>query len=135
MFVVYKYPDMYILVVDDEKDVRNSLRDVLNMAGYDVITASGGREAMEFIDKEDIGVMLVDLSMPEMSGEDLLLSLEHLNKRPPALVITAMAPWKTLKLIDYGVGYIRKPINNELLLGAIKTLIRKEGNGELKGSC
>lgn len=127
---------MSILIVDDEIDIRDSLRDILNMAGYDVITASNGKEAINYISEhDDISLMLVDMSMPEMTGEELLFTLEGMNKRPPTLVITALAPWKMIRLVEYGIGYIRKPINDKLLLGTIKTLIGKEGKSELEGSC
>ena len=117
---------MPILIVDDEKDVRESLREVLIMAGYDVATASSGKEAIEFMDTQDVSMMLVDFSMPEMTGEDLLMHLESKRKRPPALVITALAPWLMTGLLEAGIGYMRKPINSVLLLSTIKRLLSNE---------
>jgi two-component system response regulator (stage 0 sporulation protein F) len=117
---------MAILIVDDEKDVRESIREVLNGAGYDVVTASSGKEALEFVNTQDVSMMLVDFSMPEMTGEDLLMHLEREQKRPPALVITALAPWRMTRLMEAGVGYMRKPLNNVLLLSTIKSMLSKE---------
>jgi DNA-binding response OmpR family regulator len=120
---------MSIIIVDDEKDVRESLRVVLNRAGYDVATVSSGKEALEFMEAQSVSILLVDFSMPGMTGEELLLNLERKHKRPPALVITAFAPWRMTSLVESGVGYLRKPINSALLLTSIRGLLSKEQVG------
>lgn len=120
---------MLILIVDDEKDVRESLRVVLNGAGYDVAAVSSGKEALEFMEAQSVSILLVDFSMPGMTGEDLLLHLERKHRRPPALVITALAPWRMTSLVESGVGYLRKPINSTLLLTSIRGLLSKEQVG------
>jgi two-component system phosphate regulon sensor histidine kinase PhoR len=124
---------MPILIVDDEKDIRDSLRDLLRIAGYNVVTAASGKEALDCIEKQKIGLMLVDLSMPGMDGESLIGELGRLKKMPPSIVITALAPWQTVNLVKRGIGYLRKPIDLDLLLGAVRTYIGKEGgNGSKK---
>ncbi len=133
---------MKIMVVDDEKDVRDSLGEILRVAGYKVITAADGREALDHLKTQRVHMMLVDLSMPGMSGEELLLNLEKDKKRPPAMVITALAPWKLIGLVQKGIGYMRKPINASLLLTTVetlagkgKTLTGKEGGRGAEKSC
>ncbi len=79
--------------------------------------------------------MLLDFSMPGMSGEELINELDRTNKRPPSLVITALAPWQLMGLMKIGVGYVRKPVNTPLLLGAIRTIMGKEGAHEAKAVC
>lgn len=120
-----------IMIVDDEKDVRESLEQVLHLAGYKVVTASSGAEALNYLMTNDVSMILVDLSMPGMTGEELLKRLSLEKKMPPALVITAMAPWQTLGIIEYGIGYIRKPIDNGMLLEIIGSMIRKESKDEI----
>jgi DNA-binding response OmpR family regulator len=126
---------MAILVVDDEAEIRASLRELLNMAGYEVVTAASGTEALERMGEHKVRLMLVDLSMPGMSGEELIRRLCRQERRPSILAITALAPWQTAGLITMGVGYLRKPIDAGLLLGTIKTLLRKEHGDEVKGAC
>jgi DNA-binding response OmpR family regulator len=122
------YISMCILVVDDEENIRESLREMLTMAGYSVMTAADGREALEYIEKGDISLLLVDLSMPGMSGEELLRTLRKRKKALPALLITALAPFETSGLVsELGTGYLRKPVERDLLIGAIKTFIKAEG--------
>jgi len=126
---------MSILVVDDERDVRESLGDLLRVAGYDVVTASSGIEALNYLKKHKVSMMLVDMSMPGMTGEELLMRLEHDRRRPPALVITALAPWKVVGLVKHGVGYMRKPINTSLLLNMVDNFVRKDGSHGAEKTC
>ncbi len=120
---------MSILLIDDEPDVRDSLKTLLEAAGHEVITAVSGSEALKYLKNgtsKSISLMLVDYSMPGMNGEEFLRKAWSEERRPPALVITAIAPWRTIDLIDLGVGYIRKPINTNLLLQTIEMYLRKE---------
>jgi len=117
---------MLILVVDDEKEIRDSLNSILNVAGYEVETASNGEEALEFLGKDTPDMMLVDMSMPGISGLELVSMLYKERRMPPALVITALAPWKAIRLLKYGVGYIRKPVDSKLLLDTIGAVLGKE---------
>jgi DNA-binding response OmpR family regulator len=126
---------MPILIIDDEEEVRNSLKEVLSLAGYKVATASNGKEALDYVRSTKVRMMLVDISMPVMDGEELIVALDSEKNMPPAILITAMAPWKALKLMEYGVGYLRKPINSKLLLNTIETLIGKENNNERTVTC
>jgi len=117
---------MSILIVDDEAEIRDSLSEILKMAGYEVITASGGQEALQALGQQDVKMMLVDLSMPGMSGEELLAALDKKDRKPPALVITAMAPWQMMELVKSGIGYMRKPINSAMLLSAVANIVGRE---------
>ena len=118
------------MVVDDEREVRESLERVLRTAGYDVVTEASAEDALGYLKENAVGLLLVDLSMPGMSGEDLLKELYNRGALPPSLVITAMAPWQTLGVIEYGIGYVRKPIDNAILLPIIESMMRKESKNE-----
>jgi DNA-binding response OmpR family regulator len=117
---------MSILIVDDEKEVRESLESILNREGYEVVTASNAKEALDYLRNATVRMMLVDFSMPGMNGEELILALEKEDNPPPALVVTAMAPWKLMNLIKAGVGYIRKPVNSRLLLDTMESILGRE---------
>ncbi len=117
---------MAILLVDDEKDTRDSLREVLEAAGHEVVTAATGKEALGHVNG-DTDLMLVDYSMPEMTGEEFLRKVWSEQQWPPAIVITGVAPWRTLGLIELGVGYLRKPINGTVLLGMVDFYLKKGG--------
>jgi len=61
-----------ILVVDDEKNIREGLGKVLEMDGYKVLLACDGKEAIQKLDRGDIDLVITDLKMPNLSGEEVL---------------------------------------------------------------
>lgn len=116
---------MAILVVDDEKDARESLQELLSIAGYEAIGASSGEEALELLGGNNISLMLVDLSMPGMGGEEFIRRAMQVGCKASALAVTAIAPWQTAGLTGLGVGYLRKPYDGKVLLGTVKTLLNR----------
>lgn len=121
---------MSILLVEDEKEVRDSLVALLRSAGYKVVSAASAEEALESLRKNrKVRLMLVDHYMPGMSGEEFLRKAWSEERRPPALIMTAIAPWRSLGLLEFGVGYLRKPISDNLLLGAVETYMKEGGSG------
>lgn len=116
---------MTILVVDDELDVRDSLQAILSHEGYEVLTARSAIEALRIFDARQVDLMLVDYSMPDMTGEELVDILSHQQRCPPSLFISGLAPWRLAGMALKGIGYIRKPFNNELLLSTIAQMTGK----------
>ena len=83
-----------ILIVDDNADLRRVTARVLrHFSRYEVVTASGGSEALEILDRQPVDLILLDLSMPEMDGLTVLERLRGRDGRPrvPVLMLTAMA--------------------------------------------
>src|SRR5579862_8735399 len=70
-----------VLIVDDEKDLREMMRDVLELNGYTVVTAVEGRAALEAIERiEHLGLVLLDLLMPGMNGWDFFKEMRSRSK-------------------------------------------------------
>jgi DNA-binding NtrC family response regulator len=98
--------------VDDEPIVRESIRDWLKDAGYEVTTAETGEEAIAMIQKEDFGVLVLDVRLPGKTGISVLRDIKALKPEIKSIVITAYptselaAQAKELGAIDYLV----KPI-------------------------
>ena len=61
-----------ILVVDDEKNIRSGLVEAISLEGYDVIEAENGKIAWEKMNTNNVDLLLTDLRMPEMTGEELI---------------------------------------------------------------
>ena len=78
-----------ILVVDDDADWRHYLMQCLKDLGFVGVEAASGRQALEYLAREDCAVVLLDLRMPEMSGEEVLA---HLPQRRPPIVFLTSAP-------------------------------------------
>ncbi len=77
-----------ILVVDDEKVIRDGCNRVLSGKGYDVITAENGRAALDVLAKEPLDIILLDLKMPVMSGEEVLEITGEKYPDIPVIIIT-----------------------------------------------
>lgn len=101
-----------ILIVDDEPEVRSSLRESLTSVGYDVDEASGGQEALALLERRAYPVVLTDLNMPGgLSGFDLIASVKARYPQTLCVIITAYASMETtLQAIKLGAyDFIEKP--------------------------
>ena len=107
-----------VLVIDDEEDVREALRDLLELHGYKVLAAPNGREALEILRREgQPGFVLLDLIMPVMNGWEFLdeLSRDAELSRIP-LSITTSAPEQAPRDRDV----MPKPIDIDALLERVR---------------
>lgn len=101
-----------ILIVDDEPIVRESIRDWLEDAGYQVMTAESGEEALEMVEKQDFSIMVLDVRLPGKTGVTVLKEVK--SKRPSikSIIITAYPSTgsenEAMKL--GAVDYLIKPI-------------------------
>ncbi len=114
-----------ILVVDDEPGVRGLLRKVLTGAGYRVLEAGNGKEAVRQIESTTIDLMITDLAMPEQEGME---TIERLHKVKPLLAIIAMSgqfagPLLTATEYLGARATIAKPIQPELLLDTVARVL------------
>ena len=116
-----------IMVIDDSNTNVVLLEAILNIRGYNIITALNAREAFTLIEKEKPNLILLDLYMPETSGFDLLLIIKSndVTKNIPVIVVSAVTDEVTiLKTISLGaVGFIKKPIDIQLLIEKIEEVI------------
>ena len=78
-----------ILVVDDERIIRDSLKQGLEKEGYDVITASSGEEGLEHFMIESPDITLLDINLPRMDGIKVLDAIKKFDKDAIAIMITA----------------------------------------------
>jgi two-component system, cell cycle sensor histidine kinase and response regulator CckA len=112
-----------ILLVDDEEYVRELGKRILERAGYRVITASNGNEALDIYGKDHLSIDLVvlDLIMPQMSGEKCLEELVRINRDVKVVVSTGHALDAREKLLFGGVakGFVNKPYQMKQLLEVV----------------
>jgi heterodisulfide reductase subunit A len=101
-----------ILVVDDEAIVRESIRDWLKDAGYEVSVAESGEEALKLIQEKDFGVMVLDLRLPGVNGIDVLRKAKKLKPEIKSIVITAYPTMLTQEEASKlgAIDYLVKPI-------------------------
>jgi DNA-binding response OmpR family regulator len=112
-----------ILIVDDDPSVRHMLGRVLVDEGYDAPAAANGREGLEMAAAQGVDLVLLDLKMPGMNGQDTLKQLNVLHPELPVIMMTAFPGCQ----LDGGLNGIsvllQKPLDFPTLLQAIKNLL------------
>jgi DNA-binding NtrC family response regulator len=115
----------HILVVDDERDVREGLGRLLEMEGYDVTIAENGLVAIDRAKERCFDLVITDLRMPGLGGVETLKGLKQLHPRMPVIVVTAYASDETAaRCIREGAyGYVMKPFELDHLLRVIEEAV------------
>ena len=113
-----------VLLVDDEKSIRDLAQKILARAGYSVITASNGQEALELYKREAgrISLVILDLVMPEMTGGQCLEELVRIDPNARVLIASGSSPDNptTAGLEELAKGFVWKPYNIGQLLLAVR---------------
>jgi len=104
---------VHILVVDDERNIRNNLRMVLEAAGYRVDTASGGDDAVTRVKEGHYEIAFVDIQMPKMDGLELLRYVRGLRPKMPVVMLTAYGTvHRAVEAMKLGaVDFLEKPFD------------------------
>ena len=116
---VEKKPDtISVLVVDDEKAVRDGFERILNRSGLRVVKASCGTDGLEILEKEKIPIVLLDLKMPGMDGMEVLEHIRKLDESILVIIITGHGTIATaIKAMKQGAyDFISKPFEPDQLL-------------------
>ncbi len=117
-----------ILVVDDEAEIRKSLRMVLEYEGYDVIEASSGAEGLALAEREAPDLVFLDVKMPGMDGLDVLQRLQASRESMPVVVISGHATKEEVaNSIKRGaIDFIEKPLGSDRILVTVKNALEHE---------
>ena len=121
-----------ILVVDDEAIVRESIRDWLKDSGYEVSVAESGEEALKLIEKQDFGVMILDLRLPGINGIDVLKKAKVLKPNIKSIVITAYPTMLTQEEASKlgAIDYLVKPVFPDKLEELIRETLGQVEKGK-----
>lgn len=119
--------DTSILVVEDEANIRTALTDFLEFHGFEVTEAVDGAEADRTVGQRRFDVILLDLMLPKISGEQLCAKWRHDGMQTPIIMLTAKGQEKE-KISGLNLGaddYITKPFSLEELLARISAVLRR----------
>jgi DNA-binding NtrC family response regulator len=111
-----------ILVVDDEKNIRQGLAKSLELDGYQVFTAEDGSEAMKVMVKAEIDLVITDLRMPRVSGEELLKKVSSSYPTVPVIILTGHGTVENAvdAMRDGAYDFLTKPLNLDRLSLLVK---------------
>ena len=119
--------DVHILIVEDEQKIRTALRDFLEFHGFKVSEAVDGLEAERTTAEKKFDLILLDLMLPRISGEQLCTKWRREGLQTPIVMLTAKGQQKE-KIAGLNLGaddYITKPFSLEELLARIKAVLRR----------
>ncbi|MBP3607225.1 MAG: sigma-54-dependent Fis family transcriptional regulator [Treponema sp.] len=115
-----------ILIIDDEKNIREGLAADFEMDGYNVKVAADGQEGLDYISKGDIDLVITDLRMPGISGEEVLQKITTQTPGIPVIVLTGHGSIDSaVKAMHNGVyDFLTKPLNLEQLGLIVKKALK-----------
>lgn len=115
-----------ILIVDDNKEIVDSLGKLLILEGYEILTAYDGMEALEIFEKNKVDLILLDVMMPRLNGLSTLMKIREISKTP-VIILSAKTEEsdKVSGLILGADDYISKPYNAAELIARVKAQLRR----------
>lgn len=120
-----------ILVVDDEQYMVHTLSQILELMGYEVVCAFGGKQAYDLLNTERVDLVVSDVHMPDMNGIELLTSIKTRNPDFPVILVTGYGVDKAREAAGdcKADGFLGKPFKIDELKSLIHHALDREGNG------
>lgn len=117
---------MNILIVEDDNDINKLLNEIMNSDGYITKSAYSGTEALIYLEMQNFDVVLLDLMIPGLSGEELLLKIRQ-NKNMPVIIISAKDDKHTkIDMLKNGADdFISKPFDVDEVLARVESNLRR----------
>jgi DNA-binding NtrC family response regulator len=116
-----------VIVVDDEKVIREGLRRLLTLEGFQVLTAENGREALDLVRSRCVDVLLCDLKMPIMGAIEVLEEVRRTHEDLPVIIVTGQGSMdNAMECMKKGAyDFVTKPFRTDFLLSVIKCAIER----------
>jgi len=116
-----------VLIVDDEKNIRLTLKTALSKAGYEVETAVNGEDGLTKLKEEEIPVVLLDMKMPGMDGIQFLKEVTDKDIATKVIMITGYSSVETaVETLKLGaVDYLRKPFKPEEIISIVEDVFER----------
>jgi DNA-binding response OmpR family regulator len=115
-----------ILVVDDEPKIAEALTSFLRSKGYTVFTAETGRRALDVFEKNNIALILLDLMLPDISGEDVCAAVRKKSRVPMIMLTAKTSEASHLNGLELGADdYMTKPFSLKVVAAHVEALLRR----------
>ncbi len=118
-----------LLVVDDDEEMRDLLRKVLEKEGYHVSGAGDGQEALAVLARGPFDLVVTDMLMPHDGGLELLATLRRVHPTLPVIIVTAFGDWHSYtRALELGAAaFISKPLRMSELIAAVHSALAGRG--------
>lgn len=118
---------MKILVVDDEKLIRDVIKEYCNYEGYDVYEAENGLDAIELVKEKDFDVIILDIMMPKLDGYRTCKEIQSIKKIPTIMLSARTEEYDKLYGFELGIDdYVTKPFSPKELMARIKAVSNRK---------
>lgn len=118
-----------VLVVDDEAKILEVIKSYLEKKDYTVFTAENGEHAFCILENETISLIILDLMLPDISGEEICMKIRQKSRVPIIMLTAKVAEENLLRGLDLGADdYITKPFSLKELNARIEAVLRRSGN-------
>lgn len=115
-----------ILIVDDEMKIVEVVKSYLENSGYSVCEAYNGKEALDKFEKENPALIVLDLMLPDMTGEEICNTLRKKSRVPIIMLTAKVEEEDVLKGLNIGADdYVTKPFSPRQLVARVKTVLRR----------
>lgn len=122
--------EINILIVEDEKNIREVIKVYLEKENYNVFTAEDGEMALEIFDDEEIHLIVLDLMLPKLSGEKVCSSIRAKSDVPIIMLTAKVDEDDKIEGLSIGADdYVTKPFSPRELVSRIKSLLRRSYRG------
>jgi DNA-binding response OmpR family regulator len=120
-------PSAHLLVVDDEANLRRTVARILQHAGFEVTTASSGKEGLALLAEHAFDLVYMDIRMPDMNGLEALQSIHETYPQLPVILFTGQPDLNSaVSALRHGaLDYLQKPLKPEMLIERAKTALAK----------
>jgi DNA-binding response OmpR family regulator len=118
-----------VLVVDDDADVRELTSTLLRRAGYEVVEAPDGREALRCLYQRPVDAIVLDVSMPELDGWQTLERIRDVSDVPVLMLTARAGELEKVRGLQSGADdYVTKPYGRQELLARVEAMLRRSGS-------
>lgn len=119
-----------ILIVDDEPKIVEVVKAYLEKSGFEVFEAYDGRQALKLFEKKYPDMVILDLMLPEMSGEEVCKSIRRISRVPIIMLTAKIDEDEKINGLNIGADdYVTKPFSNKELIARINSLFRRSDEG------
>jgi CheY-like chemotaxis protein len=121
-----------LVIADDDEGSRESLRDIVEPAGYRTLLAGSGEEALEIIHSEPIHLLVCDVQMPRLTGIETVELVRQFNEMLPCILVTGNVNDRLIRqaLLAKAYSVIAKPVSKNVLLYTVVRALIKAYGGE-----
>lgn len=118
-----------VLIVEDEKTISKNISDYLENSGFDTVISKDGENALKIFENENIDMIILDLMLPKISGEDVCIAIRKKSNVPIIMLTAKVSEDSRINGLELGADiYLTKPFSLRELVTVVKSLFRRVEN-------